>query len=374
VRLVGEQARMFERYFNSMQGQIALLPRYVEEKVQKDESGRLDRRIAWRTASSECGELARRLHRASPLVIDYFLGKNADLQPIGKLLIAWVILQCEERYLGEPGNHNLRLQDPEIDLTKCHDDWCRFVLHKLTTDCDEPEQLAQNRVTFITFNYDVSLERKLYDGLTAIRFFQKENIDAFFSSDRFLHVYGSVREHPPWSAADDAPGFATFNYPRSPQGGDHWQRAQKLLDIAYDASKRIRTIDPHDKGANDTVLTLAREKLASATCVYVLGYGFDRNNNQRLQLEQSLRVESSLEQRYKYKSIMFTNYQDRNQVNKRASKLFFNSFDRMLSNQPAIVGDPRGPYFVEKSVRDVYGALELDFDDLEAQPLSFASV
>jgi hypothetical protein len=67
----------------------------------------------------ECTDLADRLTTVDPLVIDYFLGQNADLQDIGKMLIAWVLLECETFYLTHRiyANHidRLSLSDNPTD-------------------------------------------------------------------------------------------------------------------------------------------------------------------------------------------------------------------------------------------------------------------
>lgn len=60
---------------------------------------------------------------------------------------------------------------------------------------------------------------------------------------------------------------------------------------------------------------------------------------------------------------MFTNYLDINRVNKRASKVFFGASDRFSPGGPSVIAD-RDAYY-ERSTRDVYEALELDFESLD---------
>jgi hypothetical protein len=61
-------------------------------------------------------------------------------------------------------------------------------------------------------------------------------------------------------------------------------------------------------------------------------------------------------------AVMFTNFNDLNTINKTTGKLFYDNYESFL--QTAIRGDPKSHYY-EKSVRDVYEALEKDFDPLE---------
>jgi len=59
-------------------------------------------------ALEQCLTLKAGLEQVNPLVIDYFLGWNPALQTIGKLLIAWVILECEHTRRQNGANINRR--------------------------------------------------------------------------------------------------------------------------------------------------------------------------------------------------------------------------------------------------------------------------
>jgi hypothetical protein len=65
-------------------------------------------REVWNTFYAEAVTLADRLAAVNPLVIDYFLDWNGPLQDIGKLMIAWVILECEAIHRAAKGNINRR--------------------------------------------------------------------------------------------------------------------------------------------------------------------------------------------------------------------------------------------------------------------------
>ena len=94
-----------------------------------------------------------------------------------------------------------------------------------------------------------------------------------------------------------------------------------------------------------------------ADVVYILGYGFDENNTNRIGLDTGLARPSP-------KNVMFTNFGDVNRVNKKAGRALMGNFSVFLPNSPQLLTfAPSG--YVEKSVRNVYDALELDFDELE---------
>lgn len=322
----------------------------------------------------DCKKLVESLTLVKPLVIDNFLGQNPSLEEIGKFCIAWAILECEKIHHAHQGNINRRklLQNSinikeqkeasNIDLSKCKDDWCRFILHRLS---QKPEKLIENKVSFITFNYDVSLERSLYTGLKCIEAFNQVEIDEFFSEKRFLHMYGKIH--------------GSFNKPDPYLGSDYkvikyqdkfivkLKEEEHLFNQVYQCSQNIFTIEDYEKGngnKNECQKTheMAKTEISNAQKIYILGYGFDIRNSNRLGLPINLRDGSDKDK----KRIYFTNFQDRNLINKKASDIFFKRLDRFLP--PTYIQSPSSgnskSFYIEKSNKDVYGALEMDFDFL----------
>ena len=124
------------------------------------------------------------------------------------------------------------------------------------------------------------------------------------------------------------------------------------MDTIYDCSRRLRTIAPFEKAENHDELVRAAQLITSAKYVYILGYGFDEANSNLLQLQTGLRSGK--------KVIMFTNLGDSNRINKKVSRLLSGTEGNFL-NQTML--HYQGLH-AEKSTRDVYEALELDFDSL----------
>jgi len=368
VKKVVEKAKYVSLYFkHSLNASNVIRPKYLIRNSKQGASVREQ----WQTALSECEELKAGLEQVNPLVIDYFLGWNPRLQPIGKLLIAWVILECEQARLQLRGNinrrhifqsspvHAERVAAQGLDVKKFKDDWCRFVIHELAMNCKVSSDLLKNDVRFITFNYDVSLERALHLGLRHIQLFQTADIDNFFEDDRILHIYGKVREVPPI----DSPALKWSEQSRDPKDltefalSGYYSEYKAFLDPIDDASQNLRVIDPLDKETDKHIIADAKTAIAEAKRVYILGYGFDANNSERLGLPGSLHYE------HNKKSVVFTNFRDVNRVNKRASKIFFGNMTHFGPGSPTVEGS-RDAYY-EKSVRDVYEAFELDFDAFE---------
>ena len=373
------KARMAVDYFTTVlkspENGVVHRPNYITSKSPDPlPDGLTGMRAEWSTAIEECNDLITRLTTVDPLVIDYFLGQNQHLADIGRFLIAWVLLECEGLYLRERGNLNRReilLRSstqverarglgPNLDVRQFSDNWYRFLIHNLVTGCANPEGLLDNKVTFITFNYDVSLEYQMFRALSAIEYFSKNNlVEQFFEGDRIIHVYGRLRENP-----TTEPPTINLNLfgGSAPQPGPPalWTETKALFDTVYTASRQIRTMAPHEKIIDPTVETAMRA-VADANCVYILGYGFDEHNSRLLDLPNSLNLEKT------HKTVMFTNFEDYNLVKKKASRVFFGRPDRLLAHKPAIMvmGGETDYYLCEKSVRNVYDALAFDFDSPE---------
>lgn len=196
VKRVVEKARHMERYFVSAEKTWnAPLPDFIERRIDRTNL-LLERSAAWGYMARTAEALAERLERANPTLIDYFLKQSVDLHEIGKLAIAMVLFDCEAAFEDKHGNPNhqaqydLRVgrglaQPGNLDLKTFDDDWLRFVLYKLTSRCESSGHLLENDVTFVTFNYDTSLERRLFLGLKSISMFEEQDIRDFFPAVAF---------------------------------------------------------------------------------------------------------------------------------------------------------------------------------------------
>ena len=348
VKKVIQKASIAARFFgHSLRAINAQRPAYLTE----DQGFDVEWPSLWEKAHNECVKLKAGLEQVKPLVIDYYLGWNPDLQRIGRLLIAWVILECE--HFSQNTNINRPQHQTFLPGSEPQDDWCRFIIHQLAIHCKESKDLRRNSVSFVTFNYDVSLEHALRNGLKHIQMFDEKDVATFLGGSRIIHIYGKIREATAAAARVD---WDVQNQDPEQFGGtqlvNFQDKMRKILDVAYSASKGLRVIDPNDKGADDTEIMVAQAAISNAKRIFVLGYGFDENNSERLNLREYLRYAMELRER----RVAFTNFQDINQINKRASILFY-------GNPGAF--PPGGKAFVdryEKSIRNTYEALAMDFD------------
>jgi hypothetical protein len=382
--LVGDVIAMAARLRNHCNARLTSghvapnLPKYVKNLAGTSPSA--DKlRGTWKTLGELCDQLADRLKAVRPLVIDYFLGWNASLQDIGKLLIAAVILECEATELRTGTNKNRHRVLTEVpippsyeqmkrfDISRYKDDWIRFVTYKLVSGCKTSKDIFENDVSFITFNYDCSLEQHLYRALSSIDLLNAEDVQQFMSDGLFIHVYGGIHNKIPPEHAPVMPGGLGDGLNLAhPESAASLVKQTEFLDRAYEASQAIRTIDPHDK-MDDDICAVTKTLLDKAEVIYILGYGFDEANSNRIGLDKALSPTTRGR-----KSVMFTNYGDHNIINKKASKLLFGSYSEFIAR--AIVGDPLDTGLIEKSTRNVYDAFEQDFAALEGDLLSVTEI
>jgi hypothetical protein len=380
VKRVIDKARTARKYFtdylNNSSAPLANRPRIVsggDPAVPKDGNQGLKRQ--WEAATKRCQDLIDRLNAADPLVIDYFIDQNRHLADIAKLCIAWVILEREFVSIRYGGNENRReiaqKGNGHAAPYPINDNWYRFLLHKLTSGCPNGEALLNNNVTFITFNYDVSLEIELYRGLGHLATFSNCAERFITENNRILHVYGRLRKDPPWQPTEinwEAFGGVSLAGRTRAQTNppQFWTDVSAILDHAHEASQGLQIISPEkalvESGSVPDHIEKARRAIAEAECVYILGYGFDALNCELLNLPKYLHMDRSA------KAVMFTNYNNSGVINKNAARLLGLHPHELLPEGGRYV--PHRNSLCEKSVKDVYSALALDFDSPEERPRS----
>jgi hypothetical protein len=280
--------------------------------------------------SIDLHKIKDKLEQANPLVIDDFLTHNADIADIGRLLIAMVLLKYEKSGLTEG-------------------DWVRYVVQHLTFDCKKSEDLLANKVTFVTFNYDLSLEWRLHEALKNYKFFSDDGYsDAFFKPGRIFHVYGSLRDFDPANSNKPMNNLNGVIFPFRDEIDRAWEAS---LNTDEDGNPRIRTISSEKSAAREIV-----DAIAQAEYLYFLGYGFDRRNNQLLGLGNALVTKQA---------VYFTNFRNYNKVGKQVAKTFHLSERELIGDSYFAGAPPYGGgnwYPCEKSIKSVYDALAEDFD------------
>lgn len=194
--------------------------------------------------------------------IDAYLARHSQFVDVGKQLIAAAI--CEK--------------ESPIKFRTCDSDhWYRLLWNEMLNDVLEGARLRHNKVRFISFNYDRSLEYFFHHSTKHT--FRVDDVTAFdyWSHLKILHVYGSVGDI---YSSDPARLRQVRPY------GD-----RNFAHSVAGASSGINII-PDSRDDAEAFVT-ARKWFDWAERVFVLGFGFDPRNCQRLNLASVLRSRQS---------------------------------------------------------------------------------
>jgi hypothetical protein len=201
--------------------------------------------------------------------IDKYLSFHPEFEKIGKLLISYVIKQKEIDTFSEFGKREGR---NEIVKRLTDDEWLRFLFNRMVetiNDFNIAESINNNTIKIITFNYDRIIEysfvrayQESFSQNKAVKRFANElpNYQSLFPLINIEHVYGSLGDFQK----------NKFNH-----------KKHDLIENYYEEIKLI--------GQRNERISYYRELISNTKRVFFLGYGFDENNNQLLDLRGTLR-------------------------------------------------------------------------------------
>lgn len=186
------------------------------------------------------------LSNSGKISIDAFLEHRKDLLAIGKSAIAMKLIECE--------NHNLQFSSENKD------NWYQHLFNKMNA---KPEDVLKNNLSFITFNYDRSLENFFYTALKNSYNLTSERTTELVNSIPIIHLHGFLGPLP-WQEVGGRPYSSTLS-----------------SEVIGEASQNIWIV--HDEEVNKSpAFAQARKKLDQAQCIYFLGFGYDLVNLNRL--------------------------------------------------------------------------------------------
>ncbi len=200
---------------------------------------------------AETIDFARQFRRSHVKSIDAFLAKRTEFTNVGKLAIAAILIGRES-----PG----RLE--HIDEAE---HWYAYMWNLMIQDINDVSELHFNRIKFITFNYDRSLEYFLHSAIKHT--FGVEDAKAYevLNKIEILHVYGSL---------------GNFHY--LPGNGARQYLDDLNPDSLHIAAEGIEIIP---EARNDSKAFMrARDICADVENIGFLGFGFDALNIERLGL------------------------------------------------------------------------------------------
>jgi len=205
----------------------------------------------------ETVNFARQFKRSHVKSIDAFLAKRNEFTEIGKLVIATVLIEKEN-------------PDRLLDAVDA-EHWYSYIWNLMISDIDNISQLQSNRIKFITFNYDRSLEYFLHLATKNTFGVGDKKAQQALKGIDILHVYGSLGE---------------FHYL---PGENVRQYLNDLNDVSLQIAANGIEIIPEARNDGKAFL-VARRLCADAERIGFLGFGFDPLNIERLGLADILKL------------------------------------------------------------------------------------
>lgn len=209
-------------------------------------------------------EFQKLLEQGIVFSIDRFLEtRSTPERAIGKALIAHELLKCET-FDNLYGRGRL--------LQYYQDDWVRWLLNYMKAE--SLDAFLNNRVSFVTFNYDHSLETLL---LGAIRARYSADIEWAAITTRIpvVHLYGSL-------------GINAYERANALHNDAH------TADAIRQAARSIQIISDSTIRPDSEAFSRAYELFGQADLIVFLGFGFDARNVERLQLHEHVKTSAKM--------------------------------------------------------------------------------
>lgn len=202
------------------------------------------------------------LDKSDDLLIDYFLEtcNNSEFVRIGKIAILKFILQAE---LESSVKRNVEFAE---------DDWFPVLFGKITEGVKCVEDLALNRVNFITFNYDRLLEHRLVSAVKHKFGVSWEESYRAFENIQIIHVFGRLPD-------------LFFENNNGYQYGKNI-----LLHQLVEHLDEIKTI--HERSSINT--SNISGLISGADSIYFLGFGYNEENLNLLNIKSNLCKETNI--------------------------------------------------------------------------------
>lgn len=233
-------------------------PRILDKLLHDDSYINLTER---RQLNKDAQKFVDVFEKSSIESIDKFLSTVPSFSYIGKIAIILCILQCEKT-----GNFR-----EKIDEKYREQDWYTLLFSRMLDGLTEPndyDKFRENKVSFITFNYDRSFEYFLYESLinsfwdTIGKF---EPLIESYIPFPVIHVYGEV-DKISW------------------KGGYKYKKNDFTFEEIEKLSKNIRVIGERRNGLDAEINKL----IADHNKIMFLGFGYAQENLDALGLPKGI--------------------------------------------------------------------------------------
>lgn len=202
-------------------------------------------------------KFAEAFYNSNTKSIDLFLSRNQDFSTSGKRAISLEILEAERGF-------------KKTGLSYLKNDWYGYLFNRMSETLirkDDYKLFQNNRVTFITFNYDRSFENFLENSLSNSFLLNPEAILQKVKSIPIYHIYGQIG-FLPWQTSKPTIYFG--------QGFD--------LELIDSIQSNIKIIYDFEKHVEDEILN----KIKEAERIFFLGFGYAEENLKLLNIPKGL--------------------------------------------------------------------------------------
>jgi hypothetical protein len=197
-------------------------------------------------------EMAREIHDSGVPSIDLWLENRPEYIKAGKICIAREILTIENPHI---------LGGWYADL------WTTYLMPAANKGS---KSIRDNQVSFVTFNYERSLEEFLIHKIKATYGISEADCAEELNKIPIIHAYGLVGRLP-WQPESVSPTVRSYG------GNQTWsQAAESAESIKILSEGRL----------NSPEFSLARDKIAAANRIVFLGFGYHEENLRRLKPPQ----------------------------------------------------------------------------------------
>lgn len=234
-------------------------------------------------------ELVKKLEQLGNDSIDQFLAINPEFENEVRTLICAVILLSQDRGVLETDNQNI---------------WLFRFFHSIYDGYLNEEEIRSSigNLKIITFNYDMSLEYFLYQKIKATSVLSK-HFEYIKENLKIYHVYGSV-----YSIEDLDANYKRYNQIES------ILEAYKLINQGRCSIKAALPNKIKELTENNKVIEI-RSHIENSDNIVILGYGFNKMNNELLDLTNRLLAYKETNEQGVWKdkkNIWISNYQKQN--------------------------------------------------------------
>jgi hypothetical protein len=181
--------------------------------------------------------------------IDAFLEHHPEFMDLGKIYIARILISFEV----------------DKKLRNIKDNWYMCLFGRMKTSFEE---LGKNNISFITFNYDRSLEYFLSKAIEDKFTKSPEESAKMMKNFPIVHLYGRL-DPLPWQE----------------KNGREYSATKNLTNRLMAAPENIKLISNERDIDKSPEFKDAYKLIEEAKCIFFLGFSFDETNLGRLKVE-----------------------------------------------------------------------------------------